>query len=80
MGFAGGGFALAVLSQNLLNNKSSSSSPSFPPPSDDSPVSSLPPQQESPKPPPETPAPKPSANSLPTFDFATVTVNSTGQI
>ncbi|TAD93461.1 MAG: formylglycine-generating enzyme family protein, partial [Oscillatoriales cyanobacterium] len=33
-----------------------------------------------PKPPPETPAPKPSANSLPTFDFATVTVNSTGQI
>ncbi|MGB8691748.1 MAG: bifunctional serine/threonine-protein kinase/formylglycine-generating enzyme family protein [Microcoleus sp.] len=26
-GFAGGGFALAVLSQNLLNNKSSSSSP-----------------------------------------------------
>ncbi|TAE97429.1 MAG: protein kinase, partial [Oscillatoriales cyanobacterium] len=80
VGFAGGGFALAVLSQNLLNNKSSSSSPSFPPPSDDSPVSSLPPQQESPKPPPETPAPKPSSNSLPTFDFATVTVNSTGQI
>jgi serine/threonine protein kinase len=33
-GFAGGGFALAVLSQSLLNNKSSSSSPNFPPSSD----------------------------------------------
>ncbi len=79
-GFAGGGFALALLSQNLLNNKSSSSSPNFPPESDKSPVSSSPPQQESPKPSPETPAPKASSNSLKTFDFETATVNSTGQI
>ncbi|MEK0196198.1 serine/threonine protein kinase, partial [Microcoleus anatoxicus PTRS1] len=93
-GFAGGGFALAVLSQSLLNNKSSSSSPSPSPPSDNEPpspessaqksspepIAESPAPKPSPKPPPETPAPKPSANSLPTFDFATVTVNSTGQI
>jgi len=94
VGFAGGGFALAVLSQNLLNNKSSSSSPNFPPPSDNEPpspessaqksspepIAESPSPEASPKPSPETPAPKASSNSLKTFDFETVTVNSTGQI
>ncbi|MFB8798852.1 MAG: bifunctional serine/threonine-protein kinase/formylglycine-generating enzyme family protein [Microcoleus sp.] len=93
-GFAGGGFALAVLSQSLLNNKSSSSSPSPSPPSDNEPpspessaqksspepIAESPSPEASPKPSPETPAPKASSNSLKTFDFATVTVNSTGQI
>ncbi|WP_377473908.1 MAG: bifunctional serine/threonine-protein kinase/formylglycine-generating enzyme family protein [Microcoleus anatoxicus] len=93
-GFAGGGFALAVLSQSLLNNKSSSSSPSPSPPSDNEPpspessaqksspepIAESPAPKPSPKPSPETPAPKASSNSLKTFDFETVTVNSTGQI
>jgi len=106
-GFAGGGFALAVLSQSLFNNKSSSSSPNLPPQSDNEPpspessaqksspkttgkssspqsspepIAESPSPQASPKPSPETLAPKASSNSLKTFEFETVTVNSTGQI
>ncbi|TAG86585.1 MAG: hypothetical protein EAZ18_25495, partial [Oscillatoriales cyanobacterium] len=44
------------------------------------PIAESPAPKPSPKPSPETPAPKASSNSLKTFDFETVTVNSTGQI
>jgi len=77
-GFAGGGFALALLSQSLLNNKSSSSSPNLPhssnnePPSpESSPKKSSPKTtaknsspQASPEPIAESPAPKPSPETL----------------
>ncbi|MEG5082915.1 bifunctional serine/threonine-protein kinase/formylglycine-generating enzyme family protein [Microcoleus sp. AT8-B4] len=93
-GFAGGGFALAVLGQSLLNNKSSSSSPNLPPssnkeaPSPKSSAQKSSPKttakssspKPSPKPAPETPKPQPSSNALKSFTFETVTVNSTGQI
>ncbi|MEG5036330.1 bifunctional serine/threonine-protein kinase/formylglycine-generating enzyme family protein [Microcoleus sp. AT3-D2] len=93
-GFAGGGFALAVLGQSLLNNKTSSSSPNLPPSSNKAATSPKSSAQKSspkttakssspkpsPKPAPETPQPKPSSNALKSFTFETVTVNSTGQI
>jgi serine/threonine protein kinase len=64
-GFAGGGFALAVLSQSLLNNKSSSSSPNLPPSSNKkppSPKSSA--QKSSPKTTAKSSSPKPSPESV----------------
>ncbi len=76
-GFAGGGLALALLSQNLLNNKSSAPAPSLSPSSDNKPPAELPPPPESL---PEIPSPQPQANGLKTFNFETVTVKSTGQI
>ncbi|MEG4532094.1 SUMF1/EgtB/PvdO family nonheme iron enzyme [Microcoleus sp. D2_18a_D3] len=106
-GFAGGGFALALLIQSLLNNKFSSTSPNLSPSSDNKPPSpesspkKLSPnttaKNSSPQPSPEplaplAPAPQPSPEplapslvpapppSLKTFNFETVTVNSTGQI
>lgn len=64
-GFAGGGFALAVLSQSLLNNKYSSSSPNLPPSSNKeppSPKSSA--QKSSPKTTAKSSSPKPSPESV----------------
>jgi formylglycine-generating enzyme required for sulfatase activity len=64
-GFAGGGFALALLSQSLLNNKSSSSSPNLPPSSNKkppSPKSSS--QKSSPKTTAKSSSPKPSPESV----------------
>ncbi|MEG5174999.1 bifunctional serine/threonine-protein kinase/formylglycine-generating enzyme family protein [Microcoleus sp. B3-D7] len=64
-GFAGGGFALALLSQSLLNNKSSSSSPNLPPSSNKqppSPKSSA--QKSSPKTTAKSSSPKPSPQSV----------------
>ncbi|MEG4241605.1 bifunctional serine/threonine-protein kinase/formylglycine-generating enzyme family protein [Microcoleus sp. MON2_D6] len=64
-GFAGGGFALAVLGQSLLNKKSSSSSPNLPPSSNKaapSPKSSA--QKSSPKTTAKKSSPKPSPQSV----------------
>ncbi|MEG4508392.1 bifunctional serine/threonine-protein kinase/formylglycine-generating enzyme family protein [Microcoleus sp. F6_B4] len=64
-GFAGGGFALAVIGQSLLNNKSSSSSPNLPPSSNKeppSPQSSA--QKSSPKTTAKSSSPKPSPQSV----------------
>ncbi|MEG3864612.1 bifunctional serine/threonine-protein kinase/formylglycine-generating enzyme family protein [Microcoleus sp. Z1_B2] len=64
-GFAGGGFALAVLGQSLLNNKTSSSSPNLPPSSNKaapSPKSSA--QKSSPKTTAKSSSPKPSPQSV----------------
>src|SRR4028118_242935 len=64
-GFAAGGFALAVLSQSLLNNKSSSSSPNLAPSSNKkspSPKSSS--QKSSPKATAKSSSPKPSPQSV----------------
>lgn len=64
-GFAGGGFALAVLGQSLLNNKTSSSSPNLAPSSKNaapSPKSSA--QKSSPKTTAKSSSPKPSPQSV----------------
>jgi len=79
-GFAGGGFIIAVLSQTLWNKSASSAnnpSPSRSPKLTPSP--SLSPEEPPPQPSPSSP-PKSPSNSLKTFQFQTVTVNSRGQI
>ncbi|MGL4375311.1 MAG: SUMF1/EgtB/PvdO family nonheme iron enzyme, partial [Microcoleaceae cyanobacterium] len=73
--FAGGGFIIAVLSQTLWNK----STPSANNPSRSSKQVPLSPE-ESPSQPLPSSTPKSPSNSLKTFQFQTVTVNSTGQI
>jgi eukaryotic-like serine/threonine-protein kinase len=79
-GFAGGGFIIAVLSQTLWNKSTPSAnnpSPSRSPKLTPSPL--LSPEEPPPQPSPSS-SPKSPSNSLKTFQFQTVTVNSTGQI
>ncbi|MDB9512193.1 bifunctional serine/threonine-protein kinase/formylglycine-generating enzyme family protein [Kamptonema animale CS-326] len=79
-GFAGAGFVIAVVSQNLWNN-SAQPSPSFSPsPVNDPPSPQPSPENSSPKQAPENPLSPPLSISLKTFNFEIVTVNSTGQI
>ncbi|MFB8793025.1 MAG: SUMF1/EgtB/PvdO family nonheme iron enzyme [Microcoleus sp.] len=75
-GFAGGGFIVAVLSQTLWNKSTpSANNPSPSRSSNQSASPSLSPDERLPENPSSTPS-----NSLKTFQFQTVTVNSTGQI
>ena len=79
-GFAGGGFIIAVLSQTLWNKSTlSANNPSPSPSSNQTPSPSLSPEEPPPQPLPSS-SPKSPSNSLKTFQFQTVTVNSTGQI
>ncbi|MEG4917454.1 SUMF1/EgtB/PvdO family nonheme iron enzyme [Microcoleus sp. B7-D4] len=80
-GFAGGGFIVAVLSQTLWNKSTPSANNSSPSRSSNQSASpSLSPEEPLLQPLPESPSPKPPSNSLKTFQFQTVTVNSRGQI
>ena len=80
-GFAGGGFIVAVLSQTLWNKSTPSANNSSPSRSSNQSASpSLSPEEPLLEPLPESPSPKPPSNSLKTFQFQTVTVNSRGQI
>jgi formylglycine-generating enzyme required for sulfatase activity len=83
-GFAGGGFIIAVLSQTFWNKSTPSANNPSPSRSlNQTPSPSLSPEDPPPQPSPTSPLKSPSkspSNSLKTFQFQTVTVNSTGEI